>query len=263
MAERLPDNYGVLVTRPRRQAAELATGIRARGGNPILFPCIEIQSRATDEIERDLASLPDPDITIFVSRNAVEFGIVYAGGELAAIGPATAAAIRDAGSAVSICPESGFDSEHLLREPAFSDVASKTVRIIRGNPGREKLATELRARGARVDYLSTYERQLPQYDDEALAVLSQEWAAGNINAVVVMSVQSLECLKLLLPPDCREALARTLLVTPAARVLKEALSQHPDCPAILAAGPGPDAIVDCLAHAAGTPPATPPSPGSK
>ena len=90
-------------------------------------------------------SLPDPDITVFVSRNAVEFGIAYAGGELAAIGPATAAAIRDAGSAVSICPASGFDSEHLLREPAFSDMAGKTVRIIRGNPGREKLATELRA----------------------------------------------------------------------------------------------------------------------
>jgi len=52
-----------------------------------------------------------------------------------------------------------------------------------------------------------------------------------------------------LPDWCREQMSLTPLVTPAARVLKEALQQYPDCPAVLATGPRSDDIVNAVAAA--------------
>lgn len=246
MPEDALDGIGVLITRPRLQAQELADEIVARGGRAIVFPVLEIVPRSQAAIEDDVGKLGPADITVFISRNAVDFGLNYADGDLAAIGPTTAQAIEDAGRRVGIRPARGFDSEHLLAEPAFEDVRDRTVRIIRGNSGREKLADVLRERGANVEYLSTYERRLPEYAESEIAELEADWLAGNIDAVVVMSVQSLANLRALLPPDCLAQLNSTVLVTPAERVLKEALQRVPGCRAILAAGPQTDVIADSL-----------------
>jgi uroporphyrinogen-III synthase len=248
MSEQTLDGVGVLVTRPRQQADELAEAIEARGGNAILFPVIEILARNYADVQADLEALNDPAISVFVSRNAVEHGLHHARGQIAAIGPTTAEAVVQGGATVDICPSSGFDSEHLLMEAAFDDVTGKTIRIIRGNDGRDHLANALLARGADVEYLSTYERKLPDYADVELSSLEQRWRAGEVTVAVVMSVQSLENLGTLLPNWCREQLPLTPLVTPAARVLKEALKQYPGCPAILAAGPRNADILDAIAQ---------------
>lgn len=248
MADGRLDGTGVLITRPRAQASELVDEITRRGGNCTLFPVIEIVARSADAIRHDAVRLPEPDITIFISQNAVLHGIAYAAGALAAIGPATAAAIAAAGHGVTIQPADGFDTEHLLEEDALMNVRGKTVRIIRGNRGREKLKTILRERGARVDYLSVYERQLPVYSEKVLADLERHWRAGEIDAVIVMSVESVENLIRLLPPWCLRALGGTRLVTPAARVLKEVLARYPDCPASLASSPQAVDIAECLAQ---------------
>lgn len=240
------DGVGVLVTRPRHQAGDLTDEIEARGGTVIAFPVIEIVARDEADVLADVAQLKDPAITIFISRNAVDHGLPYANGQLAAIGPTTAEAIHKAGARVDICPSSGFDTEHLLAEPALNDIAGKTIRIIRGDGGRELLASSLEARGAHVDYVAAYRRKMPAYSSKELDSLEQRWRAGELSAVVVMSVQSLEFLGALLPGWCREQLNRTPLVTSAARVLKEAVNQYPGCPAILAAGPQTSDIVDAL-----------------
>ena len=248
MSEHSLDGVGVLVTRPQQQAGELVEAIEARGGMAILFPVIEILPRSKADVQRDLDALNDAAITVFVSRNAVEHGLAYADGQIAAIGPTTAEAIEQGGAHVDICPASGFDSEHLLMEAGFDDVTGKTIRIIRGNDGREHLASALSERGANVEYLSTYERRRPEYTASELESLEQRWRAGEVSVAVVMSVQSLENLGGLLPDWCRQQLPSTPLVTPAARVLKEALKQYPGCPAILAAGPRNSDIVDAIAQ---------------
>jgi uroporphyrinogen-III synthase len=244
--ERLPEGYGVLVTRPRGQAAELAEAVRARGGTPFVFPALEIRPREAALVRRELRSLPPADITIFISRNAVRHGLAYASGRLAAIGPTTAEEIRRLGRAVDIVPASGFDSESLLAEPAFADLAGRCVRIVRGNPGRALLATELERRGARVDAVEAYRREMPRWTDEERRELAGLWQRGGINALVIMSVESLENLARLLPAGCHPGPPGPLLVTPAARVLKEARQRFPGCPAALAAGPRASELVDCL-----------------
>ena len=246
MSEHTLDGVGVLVTRPQQQAGELVEAIEVQGGKAILFPVIEILARNDAEVQSDVDALNDPAISVFVSRNAVEHGLSYARGKIAAIGPTTAEAIVQRGAHVDICPAAGFDSEHLLMEAAFDDVTGKTIRIIRGNGGREHLANSLSERGADVECLSTYERKLPHYTNAELSSLEQRWQAGEVTVAVVMSVQSLENLGTLLPDWCREQLPFTPLVTPAARVLKETLKQYPGCPAILAAGPRNTDIVDAI-----------------
>lgn len=238
---------GVLVTRPRAQAIDLVTEVERHGGTAYCFPVIDIVALDENDVAASVADLPDPDVTIFISRNAVEYGLQYMGsGQIAVIGPATAAAVRAAGRIVDIEPAHGYDSEHLLAEPVFTDIAGKQVRIVRGSKGRELLADELTARGAIVNYLSVYERRLPAVPSEMLAELEARWRQGGISVVTVMSVQSLRNLVRLLPEWCRDQLESTPLVTPAGRVLKEALDRYPASRPILASGPQASEMVQAI-----------------
>jgi uroporphyrinogen-III synthase len=247
MPDRPLQGVGVLVTRPRTQATELVDAIEARGGIAYCFPVIEIAAREELDVRNSVARLGDPDIVVFVSRNAVEHGICFTNdAEIAVIGPATARAVEAAGRVVDIQPADGFDSEHLLAEPRLQRVAGQRVRIIRGNDGRELLAEELKARGAIVEYLSVYERRLPTVSAELAADLEARWRQGQITAVTVMSVQSLANLAELLPQWCAAQLESTPLVTPSGRVIKEALDRFPASRPVLAPGPGADDMVQAI-----------------
>jgi len=251
MVDRALRGIGVLVTRPRAQASELIAAIEAEGGEAIAFPVLEIAPRRPELVEADADRLEQPDIVIFVSANAVRHGLQFAGdAAICAIGPATAAAIEESGFAVSVRPKDGFDSEHLLAEPALQDVSGQNVRIIRGDDGRELLADTLRQRGANVEYLSVYERRLPQYRESELQELASRWQAGDIDFIAVMSVASLANLLELLPAACVERLGDSPLVTPAARVIKEAHNRIPGPRHKLADGPQASEMVRAIVELA-------------
>jgi uroporphyrinogen-III synthase len=240
---------GVLVTRPEHQAGPLLAAIEAAGGRAIRFPAIDIAPVPAASIDAAAASLHAPDIAIFVSPNAVRHGLAHCGAaRVAAVGPATAAALETAGRPVDIQPRGGYDSEHLLAEPELIDVGGKVVRIIRGQSGRELLADTLRERGAVVEYLAVYTRGPAQPGAAALTRLEADWCAGGIDAVTVMSVETLVNLVSLLPAACRDRLRQTLLVTPAERVIIEATKQFPGIPTALAAGTSPKDIVRAIAQ---------------
>ena len=65
---------GVLVTRPAGQAERLCQLIREAGGEPIAFPTLEIRPASDPEQARKLLAEPW-DFILFVSRNAVEYGV--------------------------------------------------------------------------------------------------------------------------------------------------------------------------------------------
>ncbi len=228
---------GVLVTRPLAQSSELIEAIETNGGNAFSLPVIEIVPRDEHDIQADASRMAAPDISVFVSSNAVAYGLKYAGtASKAAVGPATAAAITATGQAVDIVPSDGYDSESLLAEAALQDVVGKNIRIIRGSNGRELLADTLRDRGAHVDYLSVYDRMLPEIDSDTLRDIVTAWQEGRIHVVTVMSVESLHKLIDLLPKSLLERPKNMLLVTPATRVIKEALVLYPASRPILASG---------------------------
>jgi len=247
MADKELAGIGVLVTRPKHQASGFVDAITQKGGVAIGFPVMEVIAHDTAKIEHDVASLLEADIVIFVSANAVRLGLAYAGtARIAVIGPATAIAIRRHGREVDIQSVDGFDSEHLLKAEELQDVHGKVIRIVRGNVGRELLAQTLRARGAIVEYLSAYRRQIPEYSAEELAKITEQWQAGKVDVVTIMSVESLQNLLKILPRECRELLANTSLVTPAQRVVQEAAAQLPGIPTTLAKGPQVNDIIDAI-----------------
>jgi uroporphyrinogen-III synthase len=229
---------GVLVTRPKHQATALVEAIEAKGGSTFCFPAIEVVPRDAASISTDASTLQNPDIAIFVSPNAVQSGLSWAGSAaIAVIGPATAKAVEAAGREVNIRPASGYDSEHLLAQFDAQRVQGKVIRIIRGNGGREHLADALTDRGATVEYLPVYTRRAPEYSASELDHLEKIWRSGAVNVVTVMSVETLTNLIAILPDWCRTQFVQTPLVTPAARVIKEALDLLPGIPATLARGP--------------------------
>jgi len=247
MAESKLRGVGVLVTRPKHQAASLIDAITQKGGVAIELPVMEVIAHDAATIEHDVASLLEPDITIFVSANAVRLGLAHAGAaKIAAIGPATAIAIRRRGREVDILSVDGFDSEHLLNAGELQDVHGKVIRIVRGNVGRELLAKTLRSRGAIVEYLAIYRRQIPEYSSEELLEITEQLQAGKVDVVTIMSVESLQNLLKILPRECRELLINTSLVTPAQRVVQEAAARLPGIPTTLAKGPQVKDIVDAI-----------------
>jgi uroporphyrinogen-III synthase len=238
MADDALAGVGVLVTRPRAQAERLVNAIAERGGTAIEFPVIEIRARDAAEIARQTGELAEPDVVIFVSANAARFGLASAGdAKIAVIGPGTARFVEKCGHTVDIRSPDGFDSEHLLATAELQDVADKVVRIIRGNGGRELLAATLRERGATVEYLEVYSRRVPEYAPADIADIEKQLLAGDVDIITIMSVKSLVNLIALLPSTCLEAIKSTPLVTPAARVIKEAEKRIPGIQTILADGP--------------------------
>ncbi len=240
---------GVLVTRPEHQAAELTQAIESAGGQAILFPVIAIAPLDDSTINHCMAGLPVPDIIIFVSANAVSIGWRFVADfnvTLAAVGPATAAALSAIGQPPDITPKNGFDSEHLLAEDSLANVSGKNVWIIRGEDGRELLAATLRQRGASVSYLPVYERKLASFSATALAALEQDWQAGKIHLITAMSVATLENLLQLLPHGCQTGLADMPLVSPSKRVLQRAQELGVGNPLFLSDGPGASAMISAL-----------------
>ena len=186
---------GVLVTRPARQAAGFAQKIAALGGVPVIFPAIVIlppENRAA--VDRAHAALADYDIAIFISPNAVEYGVPDPRHwppplEVFAPGPGTAEALAAAGIAGVRIPATTFDSEGLLALPELADVRGKRVLILRGEGGREHLGDSLRARGAHVDAVACYRRTQPRSDAQGLA---EAFRAGAIDVVTVTSSEALD-----------------------------------------------------------------------
>ena len=215
---RILEGLGVLVTRAVHQADHLCGLIEAQGGRVFRLPVLEIVPTGDSTAHADVRKrLPEYDLAIFVSANAVRmaFPALVPLSEwprelkLAAIGKQTATALNDRGLNVDIVPKMQFTSEALLAAEDMRHVAGKHILIVRGEGGREFLATELTERGAEVEYAEVYRRVLPAVDTRMIV---DAWAQGRIDAVAVASRESLEHLHRLLDKTGQQLLANTLLV---------------------------------------------------
>ena len=214
----------VLVTRPAGQAAHMAALIRAAGGEPVLFPALEILDVEDLQPLRALIGRLDTfDLAVFVSANAVDKALALvqerrtwpAALRVATVGRGSERALNRRGFAAVIAPGTRFDSEGLLDLPELKDVAGKRVLIFRGDGGRELLGDTLAARGAVVEYAECYRRGLPKADTAPLLAL---WARRQLDAVTVTSSEGLANLHELLGEGGRGFLLRTPLFVPHERI---------------------------------------------
>lgn len=167
MAKGVLAGLKVLVTRPRDQASRLAQAIGQQGGTAVLCPLLEIaQVSDLPRLQAQVSHIEQADLAIFISPNAVQYGMAATGGRVparvATVGEGSAKALRALGIAHVLVPVERFDSEGLLARPELQTIDGWHVMIFRGDGGREFLGDSLRARGARVEYVTCYLRCKPQ-----------------------------------------------------------------------------------------------------
>lgn len=259
----MPDNTlagcNIVITRPAAQATSLAALVSSHGGNPVVFPLLEIAPLEDySAFDRVTAHLAQYDWAIFISINAVENSMPRilqhstwpASTRCAGIGPTTANALSQFGIANILTPQEKFDSEGLLALPEMQDMRGKKVIIFRGIGGRELIAQTLRERGAEVEYAECYRRFNPQVDAGDLPTL---WQNKALHAIVVTSSEALRNLLALgnMPGNDGKAmwLKNTLVCVNNARIGE--LAQRHDLHVAVAAGPGDEAMLDCLCKACG------------
>lgn len=194
--------WRVLVTRPPAQAEHWCQTLAALGATPLRAPLMAIEPFAEDAAEADairqrLANLSQYHHAIFVSQNAVAYGLHWltrlqrqmpSHCQCYAVGEATARALRHAGLPVAAAA-GAMNSEALLALPSLGSVFGQRIVIFRGQGGRPLLAEVLAARGAQVDYCELYRRTLPS--TSAALIDGCEWGAPT-DLVAVHSGESLE-----------------------------------------------------------------------
>jgi uroporphyrinogen-III synthase len=208
-----------LILRPEPQASELASQLRAVGHTPQLCPLLTIVPG------RELALLPEAlsnhDRLIAISAHAVEQATLWLSQHAQrwpqlptfAVGSATAASWQACD--VAACTPQDARSEGLLALPELAALQGLRVLILRGDGGREFLAEQLRARGARVTYCECYQRQWPELDG---AKLCTQWRTAGVDSVIISSGEILRRFLQLLPAHQHDWLRSLQIIVPSHRV---------------------------------------------
>ncbi len=248
------DGISVLVTRPVEQCEPLARAIEQQGGTAIRAPMIIVAGLDDDSRARKVVSLLDGfDMAIFISRNAVEFGldlIAREGLSLAdkavfAVGLGTAGALRERGIDHVQAPRTEFSSEGLLRMDDLAEDAIRRKRIVifRGVGGRELLAGTLQRRGAEVVYCECYERRKPD------VVLSEALRAHDTRVPDIGLATSMEALNNLVEKIEDEGIDQLFdmqMLVVGSRVGQEVESLGFTHRAMVVENPSDDSIIKCL-----------------
>ena len=192
----------IAVTRPAKQAGELARLIVAAGGMVLRAPLLEIAAPENNEsLLRAGEKLADYDLAVCISPNAVNFGLPVLLRQapwpkdllVVAPGSETAKALASFGVDRVVMPTNRHDSEAMLQLPELQaeTIKGQQVLIMRGETGRPVLAETLSARGAIVDVAICYRRwPLPAVANQ----LQAAWREHRLDALILTSSESLRYL---------------------------------------------------------------------
>jgi uroporphyrinogen III methyltransferase / synthase len=166
----------VAVTRARAQAGGLAARLRELGAAVAEAPAIRIEpldGPAPDLGTYDLVCLTSPNGVRLLFERLLAAGQdarALAGTTVAAIGPGTAAALRERGVSADVVPERST-AEGLLY--ALAGRPARHVLIARAKEARDVLPDGLRERGAEVDVLPLYRTVAETLSEQQLEALGR------------------------------------------------------------------------------------------
>ena len=191
----------VVVTRARAQAGELSRDLEKLGAEVHEFPTIEIippeYFGPLDAAIRDLDSF---SLIVFTSVNGVEAFLkrlqhhgldlraLPRDAKVAAIGPATAERIEQAGLRVDVVPEE-YRAEALIEALGAHPLAGERVLIPRAKVAREVLPEKLREAGAEVVVPPAYESVPSSRGKEEVSLRLQ---SGEIDCVTFTASSTVE-----------------------------------------------------------------------
>ena len=159
----------VVVTRAADQAGALSTALAALGAEVVEFPTLEITDPpdAGAALRAALETLKSYAWIVFASTNAVERCFAelrdaraLAGPAVAAVGEATAAALRRRGVVADLVPDAPRAAGLLAAFPGPAGPAERVL-VPRALAGNDELPEGLRARGFVVDAVAAYATRTP------------------------------------------------------------------------------------------------------
>jgi uroporphyrinogen-III synthase len=230
---------GVAVTRPVHQAEPLCRELEAAGATVIRFPTLAIAALAPG------MPVGPFDWILYTSANAVECSAALRRlpGRIAAIGPATAAALGAAGARAELVAD-GTGSEALLDalDPRLGP--GQRVLIVTGRDARALLPQALVERGHAVEVAEVYARTRPASDPRPLLDAHQR---GALHAITITSDAALTNLHALLGRAGGALLSEVQLVVASARAVRLAQELGIVRAPLVANDAGADALVAALA----------------
>ena len=161
----------VLVGRARHQASALSAGLKKLGAEILEIPFIEIREpRSFKPLDAALKRIADYDWLVLTSVNGVEAlsermkrlrlrRSEFTHLQIAAIGPATRAAIEKLGLKVVVVPER-YVAESVV-ESLRGKAEGKRVLLARAKVARDVIPRELRRMCVKVDVVEAYETVVP------------------------------------------------------------------------------------------------------
>jgi uroporphyrinogen-III synthase len=161
----------ILVTRARHQAGALAARLRALGAEVLEIPAIEIvPPESFAPLDAALQDLSPYQWLIVTSANGASalaervstLGIepaAFAHLKIAAVGSATAQALREMGLEIAVTPRE-YVAESLI-EALGDQVRGRHVLLARAAVARDVIPDALRERGAAVDVFDAYRTAVP------------------------------------------------------------------------------------------------------
>ena len=174
----------ILITRPEEQNLLLSSKLRNLGATTVELPTITILSpQSTDRLDRSILRLLHYDWLIFTSVHGVRFFSQRLETlrepldklkqvKVAAIGPATAAALKRLGKEPDYVP-----TQYLSEKIAvgLGDVKGKQILLPRADIASKNLPDLLRQRGAEVEEVVAYRTVIPEglSADRVKSVLNQ------------------------------------------------------------------------------------------
>ena len=199
----------VLITRPKHQADKFADQIEELGGEPLVFPVIDIVAPEDfAPLDAALEEIKDYHWIIFTSANGVNifFDRLYqlkkdvrslTGVKIAAIGPKTCRAIEKRGLLVDYMPQE-YVAEAVIEGMQELGVAGKKILLPRADIAREVLPMQLTNVGARVTEVVAYQTVAATRDSAYLLELLEQ---KKIHVVTFTSSSTVRNFVRLIPKD--------------------------------------------------------------
>ncbi|MFT2099594.1 uroporphyrinogen-III synthase [Marinomonas sp. 2405UD66-6] len=222
------ENYRILITRPEPENSVTCNTLSSMGLSPVSLPMLEIQALQGEDEEAKIRSqifnIDEFHYVIFVSKNAARYAAEWLDTcwpmlpekvHWIGIGQGTTQTLINEG--IPALSNPGNTSEALLDWLKPVKMSGQKVLIVRGVGGRTELGDKLEEKGAKISYLSLYERKKPEYHAQTFFMLP------DINLIWVTSGENLSNLSEYVSQYKPEWKALPIL-TPSLRVNQQAIN---------------------------------------